>query len=142
MILIAHRGNVYGRTQSMENTIEYTNMALDKGYDVEVDVNYYKEHELLYLGHNKNSEIIEVDFLKNKRLWCHCKTLDALELCRDNNIPNYFWHQRDAYTLTSSGYIWAFPGEKVNKNTIVVCRDTDGAEGCAGICSNYVELFK
>ena len=33
---------------------------------------------------------------------------------------NYFWHQNDDYTITSKGYIWAYPGKKLNKNAIYV----------------------
>ena len=40
MILISHRGNMNGIEKTKENTIEQINLALSKGYDVEVDVWY------------------------------------------------------------------------------------------------------
>ena len=38
MILIAHRGNVSGPNPEMENNPLYIDRALEKGYDVEIDI--------------------------------------------------------------------------------------------------------
>ena len=38
MKLIAHRGNIHGENPSEENKPEYIDAAIDKGYDVEIDV--------------------------------------------------------------------------------------------------------
>ena len=61
MILISHRGNMNGIEKTKENTIEQINLALSKGYDVEVDVWY--ENGSLYLGHDKPEEKVDLEFL-------------------------------------------------------------------------------
>ena len=38
MILIAHRGNVNGKNPERENTIEYIEEAIKKGYHCEIDI--------------------------------------------------------------------------------------------------------
>ena len=60
MILISHRGNMNGIEKTKENTIEQINLALSKGYDVEVDVWY--ENGSLYLGHDKPEEKVDLEF--------------------------------------------------------------------------------
>ena len=33
-----------------------------------------------------------------------------VEIDRNGVYLNYFWHQEDKVTLTSKGYLWAYPG--------------------------------
>ena len=40
MRLISHRGNINGVNPKLENTKEYVDLAIDKGYSVEIDVWY------------------------------------------------------------------------------------------------------
>jgi hypothetical protein len=61
-------------------------------------------------------------------------------------IPQYccFWHQKDDVTLTSQGYIWAYPGKQPLKNSIAVLpeRNNDDTSQCSGICSDVIEKYK
>ena len=61
----------------------------------------------------------------------------------DNNI-HYFWHQNDDITLTSKGYIWAYPGKQPIKNSIAVLPEihNDDISNCIGICSDIIEAYK
>ena len=45
MILISHRGNLEGKQPEQENNPLYIYNALNKGYEVEIDV-WYKDNEL------------------------------------------------------------------------------------------------
>lgn len=47
MILISHRGNLYGENFLDENNPSYIDVAISKGYDVEVDVWCIKENIFL-----------------------------------------------------------------------------------------------
>ena len=38
---------------------------------------------------------------------------------KDTNY-NYFWHNRDFYTITSKGFIWCFPGQKIIKKSVTL----------------------
>ena len=138
MIKIAHRGNIVGPKQSYENDPSYIEEALQEGYDVEIDLWLFKNK--LFLGHDLPEYRIEFEFLKNHRLWCHCKNIDALMVCLDNDIRCFF-HDIDAATLTSDGYVWTFPGEKLSSKSICVMPEKFGWQinsKPAGICSDYV----
>ena len=147
MILISHRGNISGREPEKENTIEYILIALSRGYQVEVDIWFVDEK--FYLGHAKPQYKIKASFLTIQNLWFHCKNLEALsELQRINEQAsykiNYFWHQKDDVTLTSKGFIWAYPGKQPVKNSIAVMPEihNDNIKSCIGICSDYIENYR
>lgn len=148
MILISHRGNISGRIIEKENSIEYIESALEKNYDVEIDV--WKIKNKLYLGHDQPENKVSKKFLENEKLWCHAKNIEALEYMIGNKNINCFWHQKDDYTLTSNGFIWAYPGRKVNCKSIVVMPETfdknfDNLKAykmTAGICSDNIGLIK
>jgi hypothetical protein len=57
---------------------------------------------------------------------------------------NYFWHQEDDVTLTSKGYIWAYPGKQPIKNSIAVMPElkNDNLSECIGICSDNISNYK
>lgn len=110
MILIAHRGNINGKIEKCENEPTYIDLAISKGYDVEVDV-WYKDN-ILWLGHDEPQ--YGVDFLwfrdRSTKLWVHCKNIEAITFFKNCEYQiNYFWHETDTITLTSLNYIWAYP---------------------------------
>ena len=141
MLLIAHRGNLNGRQEEHENTVPYINAALEKGFDVEVDI--WCEDRFLYLGHDKPLNLIDPVYLKNPSLWCHAKNLDALNALSLTKA-HYFWHQNDDVTLTNKGYLWTFPGKKLFKKSICVLPETKKYEkiNCYGICSDFILKYR
>lgn len=137
---IAHRGNLEGPNPERENHPDYIMEAIEKGFDVEVDV--WKIKETLYLGHDVPQYRTTIDFLQNPRLWCHAKNLDALTFMLDNSI-RCFSHDKDDYVIISNGNILAFPGKALNERTICVMPEwVDYTESelniCLGICTDYV----
>ena len=141
MYLISHRGNLNGIQKDKENEPEYIISAIDKGFDVEVDVRF--ENNKFFLGHDYNQFEINKEFLLNKKIWCHAKTNEAL-LALDEIKAHFFWHQEDDYTITSKGYIWTYPGKKLlSKSICVLPEKADYKEiNCLGICSDFIEKFK
>jgi len=148
MILISHRGNINGKKPNYENKPEYIWEALRKGYHCEVDVWFIDSK--FKLGHDGPTydfphELIEHHY---SRLWLHCKNLEAITQFNTlDNIGskfNYFWHQNDDVTLTSKGYIWAYPGKQPLKNSIAVLPEIndDDVSKCSGICSDNIEKYK
>ena len=145
MILIAHRGNINGRFESYENEPNYIDMAIKKGYDVEIDV-WFKDN-ILWLGHDKPDYGVNFSFIKDKisKLWVHCKNVEAVVFFKECNYPiNYFWHEEDTLTLTSHNYIWAYPSKQPIINSIAVMPElnNDDISQCLGICSDYIEKYK
>jgi hypothetical protein len=145
MILISHRGNINGRLESWENEPTYIDLAIKKGYDVEIDV-WYKDN-LFWLGHDEPQYSIDFRWLCDRidKLWVHCKNIDSMICLKESGYPiNYFWHQEDDLTLTSLSYIWVYPGKQPIKNSVAVIPElyNDDTSKCIGICSDYIERFK
>lgn len=146
MRLISHRGNLTGANPELENSVPYIEAALKKDFDVEIDI--WMREDQLYLGHDEPQYEIDFDFLfenKNK-LWIHCKNIEVFShLAWTYNTLNFFWHQTDDYTLTSSGWIWAYPGKMVSKpsKAIAVMPEHYGIviSKFAGVCSDYIETY-
>ena len=144
MILISHRGNINGKIPEKENSQEYINQALEKGYNVEIDVWYIDDK--WFLGHDKPQYEIELTYLFNNFLWCHAKNIQAFKAMLSRGV-HCFWHQTDDVTLTSKGYMWTDPGKELTTKSICVLPEVSGqaptdARHCAGICSDYVEKWK
>jgi hypothetical protein len=132
-LFIAHRGNTNGPNCMMENTPDHIMSALDKGYDVEIDLWYASNS--LWLGHDKPEWKIGASFIYLPGLWIHAKNIEALQwLNARNDGPslNYFWHQTDDYTLTSKGFIWCYPNRPV--------RDMPGTKSVAVMPSPMLGL--
>lgn len=140
MIWISHRGNLDGPIPSKENTPEYINEALSYGFNVEIDV-WFIDGEL-YLGHDKGTIDVPPEYLRNERIWFHCKNVNALNYMVHNyrNLK-FFWHQEDDYTLTSTGHIWTYPGKLLMKGSIAVLPEVKRNGDlwkCYAICTDYL----
>ena len=145
MILISHRGNMNGRFESYENEPMYIDLAISKGYDVEVDV-WFKD-SVLWLGHDNPQYGVDFRWFRDRisKIWIHCKNIEAVNYFKDCHYEfNYFWHEADTIALTSKNYIWAYPGKQPIKDSISVLPEMhdDTLELCMGICSDYVERYK
>jgi hypothetical protein len=145
MILISHRGNINGRLESYENEPNYIDSAISKGYDVEIDI--WVIEGIFYLGHDEPQYGITLDWLNKRkdRLWIHCKNVEAVEFFNLLfETYNYFWHQEDTVTLTSKGFIWAYPGKQPINRSIAVMPElfNDNISQCLGICSDRIFNFK
>jgi hypothetical protein len=143
MKIIAHRGNINGKSD-FENNPDMILYAIDRGFDVEIDLRVWNNK--LFLGHDEPQYEINYEFLnKNKNfLWIHCKNFDAIEFVNDTNL-NYFWHQKDNYTITSKGYVWVYPKIKLPNNSICVMPElgySGTINNCVGVCTDYPENWK
>jgi len=148
MILISHRGNLNGRYPNKENHPDYIFKALKEGYHVEIDVWFKKDK--FFLGHDEPTYDFPFDLIQNysRNLWIHCKNLEAiLQFNRyfDEvaNYINYFWHEKDQVTLTSKGYLWAYPGVNCAHSIAVLPElKNDNVNNRIGICSDFISTYK
>ena len=147
MILISHRGNINRPIPERENDPKYINEALAFGYNVEIDVWFIKGK--FKLGHDKPIYDFPFKLFQNhfSKLWLHCKNIEAMVALNEfpnQHVLNYFFHQEDDITLTSKGYIWAYPGKQPIKNSIAVMPELnkDDLTQAIGICSDYIEDYK
>lgn len=103
MIIISHRGNLNGPNVELENDPSQTLKALSLGFDVEVDVRCCSGR--LFLGHDRSQYEVDEWFLKNPKLWCHAKDLEALK-CLLAIDAHCFYHTDEDFVLTSRKKIW------------------------------------
>lgn len=148
MIYIAHRGLLDGPNKQLENHPQQIEAALQLGFDVEVDL--WVVDNKLFLGHDEPQYTICKAWLDNPKLWIHAKNTEALDYLVTNKIAeNYFWHDRDRYTLTSSGYVWANIGEPLTRKSVIVMPEIVDPTLqntvniiCFGICSDYIQKIR
>jgi hypothetical protein len=119
--LICHRANLWGADLNRENKIVAIKECIAMGFDVEIDLRFYRTK--FYLGHDERQESIPYDLLLKwkKRLWIHCKDLESAHELHGSKL-NFFWHDKDPYTLTSHKHIWTYPNQKVLDSCVIVCQ--------------------
>jgi hypothetical protein len=146
MKLIAHRGLFNGPDKEIENQPQQILLARELGYDCEIDL--WKIHDQLFLGHDEPQYRIDPNFLNSSKYWIHAKNLDALYFLTQTTF-NYFWHQEDDFTITSTGFIWTYPGKPLTNRSIMLMPEWNSRDlawirdtACYGICSDYVEEIK
>jgi len=137
MKIISHRGNLNGVNKELENNPQHL-IEVTKRFDVEVDVWFVDNR--WFLGHDEPHYEVEYNFFTDK-MWLHCKNLEAC--CQlTNSVLNWFWHENDKVTLTSKGYIWAYPKIYVpNGITVEFGKTQQLPEYIMGICTDYPEYY-
>jgi hypothetical protein len=146
---ISHRGNLTGPS-ALENSPVQVDKSIKLGFECEIDIRIMGN--VFYLGHDAPEYQVEFDWLLERasKLWIHCKNFEALNFfsTRFDSKLNFFWHEKDRYTLTSKGYIWAYPGAKTSKNCVAVLPEIWNDNGvtlnqldCAGVCSDYIQTY-
>lgn len=155
MYFISHRGNLDGPNKELENSPAYIEKAISLGFDCEIDI--WCVADRLWLGHDRAEQEIEYNFLypKMDKLWIHCKNIEAMLFFIDKNKSgssfNFFWHENDKYTLTSLGYVWAYPSRVVYENAINVLPEIkrpgeiqylSNERAKLGFCSDYIKEIR
>ncbi len=147
MILIAHRGNIYGKNKNRENDPLYIQEAITAGYDVEVDARLIDNQ--IWFGHDEPQYNV-TEFLNNrsfrKRLWVHAKDPSTLAWMLDYGLHT-FSHNVDDAVLTSQNYIWMYPGVKMVRGAIAVMPESVTNKDwditlAGGICSDEVARWR
>lgn len=116
---ICHRGNINGPNPNDENKPAYIQTALSAGYDVEIDV--WLKSDGLYLGHDFPTYKVDLSFLRNKRLWLHCKNIEAFAKLKTFPDTNCFMQDSEPHVKTTRGYTWNHSKTTTwEKNTVFV----------------------
>ena len=143
--LIAHRGNLNGPDRERENGPHYLDNALDAGYDVELDL--WKIDGNLYLGHDAPHHPISPSWLtaRAERVWVHCKNLPAVDQLVGTDL-NWFFHENDALTLTSRGFVWCYPGQVLSSQRFVYLNFNPDPpafpSNLSGVCADYLQSWR
>mgnify|MGYP003634570285 CR=1 FL=1 len=121
MIKVAHRGNIHGRQEHLENQPYYVLSAIADEYYCEVDV--WKTPLGFFLGHDKPQYPVTIKFLKNEKLICHAKNINALHSMLKDSEIHCFWHEKDYCTITSKGWVWKYPEVYFQGKLLGICSD-------------------
>jgi len=139
-----------GPNHEAENTTNAIDDCIGRGYDVEIDV--YVSAGTIWLGHDNRHNQVELEYLlaRKDKLWVHAKNIVAAELLSDTDL-HWFWHDRDAMTITSKGVIWCHYAFIKNGITILhTAREIDHLKpningivpNIGGICTDYPTLAR
>lgn len=113
--------------------------VVSKGFYVEVDV--WMIDGKYVLGHDEPQYQVGLTFLKDYHYWCHAKNLEALHALTHEKI-HCFFHDTDAATLTSQGWIWTYPGQPIlSERAIVVMPEriqNYDISKAGGICTDFI----
>lgn len=152
MRLISHRGNLAGPIPERENKPDYIQEAIDKGYDVEIDVRLNTVG--MFLGHDTPDYGTTLEWLLDRKesLWVHAKDFNSLDLLLAQGM-RVFYHQLEKHTIIgNTRIIWSHDISEADLRSIIpVIGESDVvsfmAEGRTeapfyGICSDFVESLK
>lgn len=148
MILISNMGNITGKNDILENTPDYIITAINRGYDCKIDI-WYIEYTL-YLGDHFPRTKITLEFLDlyKDKLWIHCKNIDALCFMNKYTDFNYFFQDKDKFSLTSKKFILGNFNGTINSNVICIVPDyldyfnKEDLDKALGICSDNIYDYK
>lgn len=150
-IFIAHRGNLDGPEPELENNVDYLLDALREQYHVEIDIRILDSE--IWFGHDQPAYCIDnIDEFEPylDRCWFHAKNSAAINFLSVRGL-RYFWHNKDSYTLTSSGHIWCYPTSDHIENCIInqpelveppELFDTRILSDNIGICTDYIQQIR
>jgi len=150
MRLISHRGNVDSIQPERENTQEYIEEAISRGYDVEIDIWCTKDYNF-YLGHDKPENPVEINWLYKNRhhLWIHAK--DFKTLSRINSFSDFkvFYHKLEDHTviLHTDKLYWSHNIEEASEDSVIPLLSEkellsyDKSKKVFGICSDFVGKY-
>lgn len=144
MKIISHRGNLDGPDPATENSPYQIDMAISKGYLVEIDL---RIHEGGYwLGHDVAQYQIDKFWLHARKddLIIHAKTLETCDdLAQGYFNLNWFYHTDEDVVQTSRGWLWAYPGIYLNNAiTVILNKEEIFPENILGVCTDYPNLIK
>ena len=152
MKIICHRGNLQGPNSMTENHPMQIDKCIEKGYDVEIDL---WVGDGIWLGHDGPQYPITKEWLvfRSRNLWIHCKNIETMVFLRER-APHlhWFWHQEDDYTITSHGWIWAYPNKPVpaaspdaavKPRSVCVMPEIYNSDvtNFQAVCTDYVETY-
>lgn len=140
--IYAHRGNIDGPENPLENTVELAEKALGMGYGVELDV--WFKNDCFFLGHDQPKQKVSKQYLINNNFLIHCKNYQAFrELYLNPNI-HCFYHNDEPFTLTNLGKCLVHEKivENFNHNDIVVDLNSRKITDKAyGVITDYPNLY-
>ena len=145
MKIISHRGLVDGPNPAIENSPDAIRAALGEFFLVEVDIRMVDGK--LWFGHDEPQYEVPEDFIHNPDIIFHAKDRLALHYLAQRDV-HHFWHQDDAYTYTSHGWVWAYPGQlAAGRECIAVMPEINfspeiiNQSRFTGVCTDYPRLY-
>ena len=148
MHLISHRGNITGPEPLNENKPSFIQGAIDKGYDVEIDVRLF---DRLYLGHDRPDYPVELSWLidRGEHLLIHAKNFEAMDFLIAHDLK-VFYHQAEKHAVIgNTRTIWSCCIPEASEKSIIplismddILKNQGVKMNFYGVCSDYIGKFK
>lgn len=144
-LLISHRGNTDGMNPVRENSVSYIKEALEKGYQVMVDL-WLVGTEHLAMGTERALHAVDLAFLKENNVICHAQTVETLEFLLAHEVHCFYATGADHRALTNGGLIWTQGDPKITQRCIMAMPEWFIPDlsslahiKCSGICSDRIQ---
>ena len=143
MKLISNRGNIDGPNPELENKQDYIQMAINRGYDVKIDI-WLKDNRI-YLGSNEPDYLLDIDWLeRNKsKLWLQCRDVELLEklISLDPVGSNlHLFIYEDSVAMTNRARLWGYEGSE--SIALLQEKEVDKELNVFGVCSDHIQSYK
>ena len=143
MILISHRGNI-DCYSGHDNELEYIDKAINKGYNVEIDIR--KIDNKLYLGHDIPQYEVGIDWLIKRKqyLLIHTKNIQALNYLINKDLKTFYHKDEDHVIINNCNLIWSNKISEAMSFSIIPLlsrEDISNAhlyQNVFGICSDFI----
>lgn len=146
MKIISHRGNLSGPSR-LENTVPQLISALNEGFYVEIDL--WQEKGRLFIGHDRPGEEIYLQDWDKPQIFFHLKTANLPEV----KFADFFFMQRDDFSLTARGRIWTNHGQISTTNSVICAPELVGSKldlptyvnnnlNAWGICTDFPRVVR
>lgn len=112
MRVISHRGNING--PGKDSAPADVRVALEAGYDVEVDVRMVDGS--LRLGHDAPGDKVPSWMLFDAKVWFHAKDIEAASYLATRDVK-VFCHDNDPFVVVDQ-HIWVHPN--TSRKTLVL----------------------
>ena len=148
MRLISHRGNLSGPNPENENTLLHIQRAIDRGYDVEIDVRLLDGQ--LYLGHDSPDYPVELSWLLERKdhLWIHAKNFKAMDFLLPHDFRVFYHSVEKHVVIGNTKTAWSCDLMEATEKSVVPMIGLDDVEkykglaaGFYGVCSDYIGEF-
>ena len=143
---IARCGNLDGCSAALENTPDYLEAAIERGFDVSCEVVY--RDGTFWIGSEERRIAAPRELLVREEVWCQAKDVRTLDALYHDPGIHCFFQALDDVSLTSRGFLWTHPRCRVvTRRSIVAVRDFEGdridrVRSGAGVCSDRIAVWR
>lgn len=140
-IYLANRGNLEGVNVDEENSMEYLQNAISKGFCVKTDIWLILGRTVTGVTHP--SKGIDLNALSKDKVLIQARNSSAYFYLLEQGY-HCFWRETDRFVMTNRNYILSYGGYTFPKAIVMDPEEPTvlKPEDYIGICSNFIAGYK